>query len=107
MSTVITDDNVHSGVCAEPGEDAPPADSSDRSIAKLRRRIDELDTMLIRLWRERARLSQQVGTQRVASGGPRVVLAREQQIIHKFHSELGPLGTQLAMLVLRAGRGAL
>lgn len=77
------------------------------AIGALRSRIDEIDAAIIDLWRERAGISQQVGAQRVASGGTRLVLSREQQIIRKFHSELGPIGTQLAILALRAGRGTL
>ncbi len=83
----------------------PPHDSGD--VSDLRQRIDDIDATLIRLWRERSAVSKEVGARRVASGGTRLVLAREQEIIQKFYTELGPLGTQLAMLLLRAGRGAL
>ncbi len=83
----------------------PVAD--DVTIGELRQRIDDIDSALIRLWRERSAASKEVGARRVASGGTRLVLSREQEIIQKFYTELGPLGTQLAMLLLRAGRGAL
>jgi len=85
-----------------------PADApSSAEIAKLRTRIDEIDTALIRLWQERAAISQRVGAARVAAGGTRLALAREREILDHFHRELGPLGTQLGLLVLRAGRGGL
>jgi chorismate mutase len=76
-------------------------------IADLRRRIDEIDQVLIDLWRERAAISHEVGATRVAAGGTRLVLAREQEILARFREALGEDGTQLAMLILRAGRGRL
>ena len=42
---------------------------------------------------------------RVAAGGTRLVLAREQEILARFREALGADGTQLALLILRAGRG--
>lgn len=74
-------------------------------IAALRQRIDEIDEALIKLWRERAAISQEVGKTRVAAGGTRLVLAREQEIYTRFREALGADGTQLARLILRAGRG--
>lgn len=74
---------------------------------ELRSRIDALDAELMRVWQERSALSNQIGAARVAAGGPRLVLSREQKIIQKFRDELGPLGTELAVLLLRAGRGRL
>ncbi len=44
---------------------------------------------------------------RVAAGGTRLVLAREQEILARFREALGADGTQLALLILRAGRGKL
>jgi chorismate mutase len=76
-------------------------------ILQMRDRINEIDSALIRLWQERAALSQQVGATRVASGGTRLVLSREREILDRFRSELGADGTQLALLILRAGRGPL
>lgn len=76
-------------------------------IATLRARIDEIDAALIRLWQERAALSQQVGATRVASGGTRLVLSREREILDRFRGQLGADGTALALLILRAGRGPL
>ncbi|MBB5871567.1 chorismate mutase [Allocatelliglobosispora scoriae] len=76
-------------------------------IVALRERIDEIDATIIALWRERAAISQRVGATRVASGGTRLVLSREREILDRFRQELGADGTQLALLILRAGRGAL
>jgi chorismate mutase len=82
---------------------APAADE----IRATRERIDEIDQALIDLWLERARLSQQVGKTRMASGGTRLVLSREREIVERFRESLGPDGTQVALLLLRAGRGPL
>lgn len=84
-----------------------PDSPADDEIARLRTRIDEIDAALIRLWQERAAISRQVGATRIASGGTRLVLSRERQILDRFRSALGADGTQLALLILRAGRGPL
>jgi chorismate mutase len=95
-------------VTAEPSRSTGNADGpAPTEIAQLRARIDEIDATMIALWRERADLSQQVGAVRVASGGTRLALAREREILDRFRQELGSVGTQLALLVLRAGRGPL
>lgn len=85
--------------------EAEPA--ADAHIASLRSRIDEIDQTIIDLWLERAAISHEVGVTRVAAGGTRLVLAREQEILNRFREALGADGTQLAMLILRAGRGKL
>lgn len=76
-------------------------------IRALRERIDEIDQAIIDLWQERSRLSQEVGKTRMASGGTRLVLAREREIVDRFRAALGPDGTQVALLLLRSGRGPL
>jgi chorismate mutase len=86
------------------GADADPAVDE---IKAMRDRIDEIDQALIDLWLERARLSQQVGRTRMASGGTRLVLSREREIVERFREALGADGTQVALLLLRAGRGPL
>jgi len=84
-----------------------PTSEPDTHIAALRARNDEIDATLIRLWQERAAISQEVGSTRVAAGGTRLVLSREREILERFRSALGADGTQLALLILRAGRGPL
>ncbi|TDB76554.1 chorismate mutase [Micromonospora sp. KC723] len=86
------------------GTDEPAAAAR---IAAIRERIDEIDRTLIELWQERAELSREVGTTRMASGGTRLVLSREREILERFREALGADGTQLALLLLRAGRGPL
>ena len=76
-------------------------------ILAMRERIDEIDQAIIDLWLERARLSQTVGKTRMASGGTRLVLSREREIVERFREALGADGTQVALMILRAGRGPL
>jgi chorismate mutase len=91
-----------------PATTEPPTDAaSPAEISRLRARIDEIDTTMVALWRERADLSQQIGAVRVASGGTRLALSREREVLDRFHRELGAIGTQLGLLILRAGRGPL
>lgn len=81
--------------------------STSDALAALRTSIDQLDGDLIDLWRKRQHVAQEVGRARVAAGGTRVVLAREQQVLHRYRNELGEDGVRLALLLLRAGRGPL
>ncbi|WP_260729914.1 chorismate mutase [Dactylosporangium roseum] len=87
--------------------DTESAPSPEDHITGLRHRIDEIDAALVALWKERAAISQEVGKTRVAAGGTRLVLSREREILERFSAELGADGTQLALLILRAGRGPL
>jgi chorismate mutase len=91
---------------AEQPTGAEGAEAVD-AIRGMRERIDEIDQTIIDLWLERSRLSQQVGRTRMASGGTRLVLSREREIVERFREALGADGTQLALLILRAGRGPL
>jgi chorismate mutase len=77
------------------------------NITGLRERIDEIDNAIIQLWQERAAISAEVGRVRIASGGTRLVLSREREIVDRFRDALGADGVQLALLILRAGRGPL
>jgi chorismate mutase len=87
--------------------DAGATDEPTDRITALRSRINAIDEQMIELWRERAALSREVGSVRVASGGTRLALSREREILEHFKHELGEDGTQLALLLLRAGRGRL
>ncbi|HTF12490.1 MAG TPA: chorismate mutase [Asanoa sp.] len=97
---------MSTNTAAQPTAGTEDADAAQR-IRGMRERIDAIDGAMIELWQERAALSQQVGATRVASGGTRLVLSREREILEKFRTALGADGTQLALLILRAGRGAL
>ncbi|MDJ0464454.1 chorismate mutase [Streptomyces sp. H27-C3] len=92
----------HTGV----PETAPGADDAVATVVRLRHRIDETDGQLIELIEQRIALSTQIQTVRKATGGPHLALAREAQIISRYRTTLGRLGTEVAMLVLRLSRGS-
>ncbi|BCB81487.1 chorismate mutase [Phytohabitans flavus] len=104
---MATDVAEQPGTPASSDDTGTNAPDAAESILAMRERIDEIDNALIALWQERASLSQQVGATRLASGGTRLVLSREREIVERFRSALGADGTQLALLILRAGRGPL
>jgi chorismate mutase len=76
------------------------------NIDDLRQEIDRLDAEILTAVKRRAEVSRQIGKARMASGGTRLVHSREMQVIERY-SELGPEGKDLAMLLLRLGRGRL
>ena len=75
-------------------------------IDDLRREIDELDATILAAIQRRTEVSKEIGKARMASGGTRLVHSREMKVIERY-SELGPEGKDLAMLLLRLGRGRL
>ncbi|TVS84167.1 chorismate mutase [Mycobacterium helveticum] len=75
-------------------------------IEQLRAEIDRLDAEILAAVKRRAEVSQAIGRARMASGGTRLVHSREMKVIERY-SELGPEGKDLAMLLLRLGRGRL
>jgi chorismate mutase len=80
---------------------------TDAAIGDLRVEIDAVDAALVDLVARRIQISKQVGRLRMAAGGTRLSLSREQAVVARFSAELGETGTSLAMLLLRAGRGRL
>ncbi|BAX94212.1 intracellular chorismate mutase [Mycobacterium shigaense] len=76
------------------------------NIDNLRKEIDRLDAEILAAVKRRAEVSQAIGKARMATGGTRLVHSREMQVIERY-SELGPEGKDLAMLLLRLGRGRL
>jgi chorismate mutase len=76
-------------------------------IGELRTAIDACDAELIELVKRRLAISQEIGALRAASGGTRLSLSREQQVLAKFQQALGPDGAALGMMLLRQGRGRL
>lgn len=76
-------------------------------IGELRSEIDACDAQLIEIVQRRLAVSQEIGALRAASGGTRLSLAREQQVLARFRAALGPEGAALGMLLLRQGRGRL
>lgn len=84
----------------------PAADPAER-IGELRKEIDACDAAIIELVRRRLTISQEIGTLRSTSGGTRLSLSREQQVLFRFRNALGPDGASLGMMLLRQGRGSL
>lgn len=80
------------------------SDSPD--IAELRQEIDRLDATILEAIKRRTEVSQTIGKARMASGGTRLVHSREMKVIERY-SVLGEEGKNLAMLLLRLGRGRL
>ncbi len=78
----------------------------ETNIEELRREIDRLDAEILAAVKRRAEVSQEIGKLRMASGGTRLVHSREMKVIERY-SELGPEGKDLAILLLRLGRGRL
>ncbi|AFP41824.1 Chorismate mutase [Mycolicibacterium smegmatis MC2 155] len=76
-------------------------------IDDLRREIDELDATIIAAIQRRTEVSKTIGKARMASGGTRLVHSREMKVIERYIDALGPEGKDLAMLLLRLGRGRL
>ncbi|WP_081290522.1 chorismate mutase [Mycobacterium asiaticum] len=81
-------------------------DAQQVGIDELRAEIDRLDAEILAAVKKRAEVSQAIGKVRMASGGTRLVHSREMKVIERY-SELGPEGKDLAMLLLRLGRGRL
>ncbi|MDB1087395.1 chorismate mutase [Streptomyces sp. ACA25] len=74
-------------------------------ITGARERIDALDSRILALVRERMAVSGEIQRARVGSGGRRVNLARELEILGHYRDALGRPGTQLAMTLLELCRG--
>nr|WP_255353511.1 chorismate mutase [Mycobacterium sp. EPa45] len=79
---------------------------AENNIDSLRSEIDRLDAEILAAVKRRTEVSQEIGRARMASGGTRLVHSREMKVIERY-SELGPDGKDLAMLLLRMGRGRL
>ena len=76
-------------------------------IDDLRQEIDQLDAAILEAVKRRTEVSKLIGKARMASGGTRLVHSREMKVIERYTDGLGPEGKDLAMLLLRMGRGRL
>ncbi|MGP3985566.1 chorismate mutase [Streptomyces sp. 3N207] len=81
------------------------APAPEALIAAERARIDALDARLIALVRDRMEISETIQQTRIESGGRRVHLSREMQILDHYSAELGAPGRELARTLLRLCRG--
>ncbi|MGW6361675.1 chorismate mutase [Streptomyces sp. NPDC055092] len=74
-------------------------------ITGARERIDALDDRIIGLIQERMAVSAVIQEARITSGGRRVNLARELEVLGHYRDALGKPGTGLAMTLLELCRG--
>ncbi|MFF8642298.1 chorismate mutase [Streptomyces sp. NPDC015345] len=74
-------------------------------IENARERIDALDDRIIGLVQERMAVSAVIQEARITSGGRRVNLSREMEILAHYRDALGKPGTTLAMTLLELSRG--
>jgi len=85
----------------------PVSDQPTPDIPSLREEIDHLDAEIIRLIGRRAEVSGIVGKTRMANGGTKIVHNREIDILARDREGLGPEGKDIALILLRMGRGPL
>jgi chorismate mutase len=93
-------------VTTEKSTDNTPVSAGDDDIDALRIEIDQLDAEILRLVKRRTEVSKRIGRARMAAGGPRIVYSREMAVLARFR-DLGSEGRDLALLLLRLGRGRL
>ncbi|MER7520095.1 chorismate mutase [Streptomyces sp. NPDC126499] len=80
-------------------------DEAAALIGGARERIDALDDRIIGLIQERMAVSAVIQEARISSGGRRVNLAREMEVLGHYRDALGKPGTTLAMTMLELCRG--
>ncbi|MFE4668480.1 chorismate mutase [Streptomyces sp. NPDC056716] len=80
-------------------------DAAADVITGARERIDALDDRIIGLIQERMAVSAVIQDARITSGGRRVNLSREMEILGHYREALGKPGTSLAMTLLELCRG--
>ncbi|KAA6219230.1 chorismate mutase [Streptomyces filamentosus] len=80
-------------------------DEAASLIGDARTRIDALDDRIIGLIQERMAVSAVIQEARISSGGRRVNLAREMEVLEHYRDALGKPGTALAMTMLELCRG--
>ncbi|MEU0473120.1 chorismate mutase [Streptomyces olivaceus] len=98
-----------------PTTPATPATTADKTGARTpeaadvitgaRDRIDALDDRIIGLIQERMAVSAVIQETRITSGGRRVNLSREMEVLDHYRQALGKPGTALAMTMLELCRG--
>ncbi|GAA2994834.1 chorismate mutase [Streptomyces fulvorobeus] len=80
-------------------------DEAASLIGDARARIDTLDDRIIGLVQERMAVSAVIQEARITSGGRRVNLSREMDVLGHYRRALGRPGTALAMTLLELSRG--
>lgn len=80
---------------------------SDAEIQAYRLEINELDRTIIEAAARRSEVSRIIGKTRKASGGTKLVYARETVILNEYRDALGQEGVAIANALLQLGRGRL
>lgn len=80
---------------------------SDAEIQAYRLEINELDRTIIESAARRSEISRRIGQTRKASGGTKLVYARETAILNQYRDALGQEGVAIANALLQLGRGRL
>ncbi|MFJ5557746.1 chorismate mutase [Streptomyces sp. NPDC093250] len=106
MTATTTAPSTTAPTGTQPGEGtgARTAEAAEL-ITGARERIDVLDDRIIGLVQERMAVSAVIQKERIASGGRRVNLSREMEILATYRDALGKPGTALAMTLLELCRG--
>lgn len=90
---------------AETDRTGARTDTAASLITDARERVDALDDRILGLVQERMAVSAVIQEARIGSGGRRVNLARETEILGRYREALGRPGTALAMTLLELCRG--
>ncbi|MFE6901414.1 chorismate mutase [Streptomyces sp. NPDC057717] len=106
MTATTTTSNTATSTTATSAEKtgARTSEAAD-VITGARDRIDALDDRIIGLIQERMAVSAVIQEARITSGGRRVNLARELEVLGHYRDALGKPGTGLAMTLLELCRG--
>jgi chorismate mutase len=100
-----TSTSTSTSIGTDPGAPELTPEQAQAVIAEARGRIDELDQRIIELVRQRMGVSAEVQSARITTGGPRLALNRELEILARYRAALGPQGTEVAMQLLELCRG--
>jgi chorismate mutase len=74
-------------------------------IETARQAIDDIDREVIALLSRRRTVSDRIQRSRLDSGGQRIDPNREDSVVGRYGSALGPTGADLAAVLLRLCRG--
>lgn len=84
---------------------APAVLGTEMTTPELRFQIDQIDRTITELLKQRASISFDIQRERVRSGGSRVDLGRESEVITAYVNRLGERGSDIAHTVLTYCRG--
>ncbi|MBT2524641.1 chorismate mutase [Streptomyces sp. ISL-99] len=105
MSTATATPTAAPATAAAAERTGARTDEAADLIGNARERIDSLDDRIIGLIQERMAVSAVIQEARITSGGRRVNLSREMEVLGHYRDALGKPGTALAMTMLELCRG--